>query len=36
MAAQVIPMRGRKLEEGDWTAVYCAAKGIEYRGLEQS
>lgn len=32
MAAQVITMSGRKLEEGDWTSVYCAAKGIPYGG----
>jgi hypothetical protein len=32
MAAQVISMSGRKLEEGDWTSVYCAAKGVPYAG----
>jgi hypothetical protein len=32
MAAQVISMSGRKLEEGDWSSVYCAAKGIPYAG----
>jgi hypothetical protein len=32
MAAQVIGMRGRTLEEGDWTSVYCDAKGIPQRG----
>ena len=32
MAAQVITMAGRKLEEADWTAVYCEAKDIPYAG----
>ena len=28
LATKVVSMRGRKLEEGDWSEVYCAAKGI--------
>jgi hypothetical protein len=28
LATQVASMMGRKLEEGDWTRVYCRAKGI--------
>src|SRR5581483_1610974 len=32
LASQVATMMGRKFEEGDWTAVYCAAKGIPNRG----
>lgn len=28
LATQVASMMGRKLEEGDWTRVYCQAKGI--------
>lgn len=28
LATKVAHMMGRKLEEGDWGAVYCAAKGI--------
>ena len=28
LAAQVASMMGRKLEEGDWSSVYCKAKGI--------
>ncbi|NVO25721.1 hypothetical protein [Donghicola mangrovi] len=28
LAAQVASMMGRKLEEGDWSDVYCKAKGI--------
>lgn len=28
LAAQVISMHGRKLEEDDWSRVYCQAKGI--------
>ena len=32
LASQVARMMGRKLEEGDWANVYCAAKGIENSG----
>ncbi|MCM3897854.1 hypothetical protein ND991_21875 [Gordonia sputi] len=32
LALQVARMMGRKLEEDDWSAVYCAAKGIENTG----
>lgn len=32
LASQVAGMMGRKLEEGDWTSVYCRAKGIPNRG----
>lgn len=32
LALRVAHMMGRKLEEGDWTDVYCAAKDIERRG----
>lgn len=32
MAAQAITMAGRKLEEGDWTSVYCEAKDLPYAG----
>ncbi len=32
LAAKVARMMGRKLEEGDWSDVYCRAKGIPYRG----
>lgn len=32
LATQVAQMMGRKLEEDDWNRVYCAAKGILYRG----
>ena len=32
LASHVIAMGGRKLEEGDWTSVYCAAKGIPASG----
>lgn len=32
LAAQVASMMGRKLEEGDWSAVYCRAKGIVEAG----
>lgn len=32
LATQVIAMGHRKLEEGDWTRVYCLAKGIEEKG----
>jgi hypothetical protein len=32
LAAQVARMDGRKLEEGDWQSVYCAAKGIQDSG----
>ena len=28
LATQVAMMMGRKLEEGDWSSVYCAAKAI--------
>lgn len=28
LASKVATMLGRKMEEGDWAAVYCAAKGI--------
>ena len=28
LATQVTTMMGRKLEEGDWSVVYCKAKGI--------
>ena len=32
LATRVAFMLGRKLEEGDWAEVYCAAKGIPYTG----
>ncbi len=32
LAAQVATMMGRKFEEGDWSSVYCAAKGIPATG----
>ncbi len=32
LASQVAQMLGRKLEEGDWSKVYCAAKGIPESG----
>lgn len=32
LATQVASMMGRKLEEGDWTKVYCQAKGIPDSG----
>ncbi len=32
LATEVAKMMGRKLEEGDWNKVYCAAKGIPYKG----
>lgn len=32
LASTVATMMGRKLEEGDWTSVYCAAKGIPNQG----
>jgi len=32
LATQVAQMMGRKLEEDDWTKVYCMAKGIPYTG----
>lgn len=32
LAAKVSRMMGRKLEEEDWTSVYCAAKGIPPQG----
>jgi hypothetical protein len=28
LATQVVKMMGRKFEEGDWSTVYCGAKGI--------
>ena len=32
LAARVAHMMGRKFEEGDWSHVYCSAKGIPDRG----
>lgn len=32
LATQVAQMYGRKLEEGDWTTVYCNAKGLPDTG----
>jgi len=32
LAIMVVRMMGRKLEEGDWSEVYCKAKGIELKG----
>jgi len=32
LATQVATMMGRKLEEGDWSVVYCRAKDIPDRG----
>jgi hypothetical protein len=32
LAARVTHMMGRKLEEDDWTAIYCKAKGIRQQG----
>lgn len=32
LASKVATMMGRKFEEGDWTEVYCASKGIPNRG----
>lgn len=32
LAAKVADMMGRKMEEGDWASVYCAAKQIPLRG----
>src|SRR2546425_7095566 len=32
LAAQVAFMMGRKMEEADWSSVYCRAKGIPERG----
>lgn len=32
LATQVASMMGRKLEEGDWSRVYCRAKGIPETG----
>ncbi|MGC1270001.1 MAG: hypothetical protein WA842_05315 [Croceibacterium sp.] len=32
LASRVSEMMGRKLEEGDWSQVYCAAKGIPLAG----
>ena len=32
LAGKVAAMMGRKWEEGDWSAVYCAAKGIPDAG----
>jgi hypothetical protein len=32
LATQVAEMMSRKLEEGDWAKIYCAAKGIPSAG----
>src|SRR5258708_23564242 len=32
LASKIATMMGRKLEEGDWTEVYCLAKKIPSRG----
>lgn len=32
LASRVAVMQGRKFEEGDWAAVYCATKGIKDEG----
>ena len=32
LAAKVATMMGRKLEEGDWSEVYCKAKHIPHKG----
>ena len=32
LAARVASMMGRKMEEGDWSKVYCEAKGIPEEG----
>ena len=32
LASRVASMLGRKMEEGDWTSVYCRAKGIPEAG----
>src|SRR5207244_7387762 len=32
LATRVAYMMGRKMEEADWTEVYCAAKGIPKKG----
>jgi hypothetical protein len=32
LATQVAHMMGRKMEEGDWTHVYCLSKGIPPTG----
>ncbi len=32
LASKVATMMGRKLEEGDWSYVYCAAKNIPHTG----
>jgi hypothetical protein len=32
LGAKVTSMMGRKLEEGDWTEIYCRAKNIPFRG----
>src|SRR5438309_1435125 len=32
LASRVAQMMGRKFEEGDWSAVYCRAKGIPDQG----
>jgi hypothetical protein len=32
LATRVTTMMGRKMEEGDWSSVYCAAKGIPEAG----
>jgi hypothetical protein len=32
LASKVATMMGRKMEEGDWASVYCAAKNIPHTG----
>lgn len=32
LATQVAFMMGRKMEEADWSSVYCRAKGLPERG----
>jgi len=32
LATRVVQLAGRKLEEGDWTEIYCSALGIKDRG----
>lgn len=32
LASKIATMMGRKLEEGDWSQVYCGAKGIPSQG----
>lgn len=34
LAAKVASMMGRKLEEGDWSEVYCRSKEHTRQGLE--